>query len=96
VKKLAVAPLALLMAALAACSPISSGTITAKVIEPESTIVTQHCAAYNARGICTVWVPQYIHDDEDYRFDIREGDESGYVYVDRTTFDQYDEGDFYG
>lgn len=93
-KRAGVAIAAALTLALAACSPIDRGTITEKVVEPESTIITQQCVAYRD-GVCTTWIPQVIHDDEDYRFDLRNEDETGYVYVDRDTFDQYDEGDFY-
>lgn len=94
-RRLLAAPLVLLLAALAACSPIHRGTIISKVIEPASTMIIQQCAGYNSKGICTVWVPQVIHDDEDYRFNLRLEREEGYVYVDRATFDSYDEGDFY-
>ncbi|AWN03592.1 hypothetical protein SEA_MASHLEY_79 [Microbacterium phage Mashley] len=89
----AVAALAALALALTGCSAINSGTITAKVIEPAHTTISTTCVPVGKVIVCT---PNTIYDDEDYRFDLRNEDETGYVYVDRTTFDQYDEGDFYG
>jgi hypothetical protein len=89
------AAVALAALLLVGCSAIDRGTITAKVIEPATTIVQQVCAGYNAKGVCSVWVPQVIHDDEDYRFDIRNEDETGFVYVSREAFDEYEVGDFF-
>lgn len=80
---------------LAGCSAIDRGTITAKVVEPASTTIIQQCIAYNGKGVCTSWMPQVIHDDEDYRLDLRLEDETGFVYVTREAFDDYEVGDSY-
>lgn len=91
------AALALVAAAviLAGCSSISAGTITNKVAEPGSYVTTQYCASYNKQGVCTVWMPQTTYDDPDWRFDIRDGDKSGWVYVSQDTFDRYEVGDYF-
>ncbi|QNL30046.1 membrane protein [Microbacterium phage Quammi] len=75
-----------------ACSSIDRGTITAKVIEPAHTTVSTTCVPVGKVMVCT---PHTIYDDEDFRFDIQLEDETGFVYVDEATFNQYDEGDFY-
>lgn len=91
------AAVALLVGALllTACSSISSGTITNKVAEPGMYTTTQSCAGYNKDGACSVWVPITSYDDPDWRFDIREGDDSGWVYVSQDTFDRYEVGDYF-
>lgn len=79
-------------AALVACSAIGAGTITAKVHEPANTYVTTSCVIVGKVPVCT---PHTIIDDEDWRLDLREGDETGYVYVDAETFDAVEVGDYY-
>jgi hypothetical protein len=77
-------------------SSISAGTITDKVIEPESTWVQMICAGYNKDGMCISQVPIIHTDDEDYRFDIKDQDgDTGYVYVSYGTFESYQIGDYY-
>lgn len=80
---------------LSACSSINAGTITNKVAEPGMYMTTQSCAMYNKDGICSSWVPITTYDDPDWRFDIRDGDDSGWVYVSQDTFDTYEIGDYY-
>lgn len=79
---------------LTGCSSIDRGMITAKVIEPESTTIIQQCIVYT-KGVCSSWMPQVIHDDEDYRFDLLLEDETGFVYVTRDVFDEHGVGDFF-
>lgn len=69
--------------ALTGCSSIDAGTITAKENEPER------------RYVCTVKPLIFCTDDEDWRFDITEGDDNGWVYVDESTFAEYEIGDYY-
>lgn len=80
---------------LAGCSSISAGTITNKVAEPGMYTTTQSCAGYNKDGACSVWVPITSYDDPDWRFDIQEGDDRGWVYVSQDTFDRYEVGDYF-
>lgn len=91
-KRRALTALAALALILAGCSSIDRGTITAKVIEPAHTTVSTTCVPVGKVMVCT---PHTIYDDEDFRFDIQLEDETGFVYVDENTFNQYDEGDFY-
>lgn len=94
-KKLAVIVATALL--LVGCSSISSGYITAKNYEPAYSYMTQQCAAYNAKGVCTVWMPVTHYVDEKFRFDLRnDNKDTGWVYVSRTTYDQYQVGDYYG
>lgn len=69
---------------LVGCSSIDRGTITEKVHEPQRTY------------LCSAKPIIFCNDDEDWRFDIRNEDETGWVYVTEETFNEYDEGDFYG
>ena len=74
---------------LTGCSHIDSGTITQKVNEPERHyFITTYCG----KG-CFMVIPQF--DDEDWRFDLDNGEDTGYVYVTEQTFDLYEVGDQY-
>lgn len=93
--KLAVIVTAALL--LVGCSSISSGYITAKKYQPAYTYTTQQCASYNAKGVCTVWMPMTHHVDEKFKFDIRnDNQENGWVYVSQGEYDHYQIGDYYG
>lgn len=94
-KRLSAVGLIALALLLSACSSISSGIITDKVSEPGHYWTTQQCVSYNAKGVCTVWMPQTHYDDPDWRFDIRDGDKSGWVYVSEDTFNRYEVGDYF-
>lgn len=91
-RRVGVGALVALALLLTACSSIDRGTITAKVIEPAHTTISSSCVPVGKVMVCT---PHTIYDDEDFRFDIQLEDETGFVYVDENTFNQYDEGDFY-
>lgn len=77
---------------LSACSSISSGTITKKIDEPGHTVTSVICHLVGKITICT---PYTTYDDEDWRFDLRSGDKTGWVYVSHETFDAYEVGDRY-
>lgn len=94
-KVIAVSLIALVIL-LSACSSIERGTITSKVAEPGMYMTQQSCAGYNKQGVCTVWVPITTYDDPDWRFDIRNENQTGWVYVTEETFNQYEVGDFFG
>lgn len=79
-------------AVLVGCSSIDSGTITAKVEEPGHYITTMSCSGTKVRTC----VPITTYDTPDWRFDIREGEDTGWVYVTPETFDNYAVGDYYG
>ena len=80
---------------LAGCSAISAGRITEKVIEPANTWIQMVCSGYNDKGFCSVWVPVYHYDDQDWRFDISDGEQEGFVYVTEGTFNYYNVGDWF-
>lgn len=85
-----------LVALLAACSSISAGRITEKVIEPSYTWVQLVCVAYNKDAICTSQVPVYHTVPEKYRLDITDDSgEDGYVYVEYGTFESRKVGDWF-
>lgn len=77
---------------LTGCSQISSGTITKKEHEPGNYYITTIC---NLVGKVTVCTPITQYDNEDWRFDIHEGDKDGFVYVTPETFDSYEVGDYF-
>lgn len=83
------------MFVLTACSAISSGRITAKVLHPEHYSTTYICASYNAQGMCTVQVPVQSLVEESYSFDLESGEETGWVYVTKEEFEKYEVGDTY-
>jgi len=85
----------LIIVSLTGCSSISSGTITAKTVEPPYTWIQYICSGYNSQGICTVQVPIFHNEPEKYRFDIEERDDTGWVYVGYSVFQQYEIGDYY-
>lgn len=91
-KRIASAGAVILALALAGCSSISSGTITDKVHEPAHYNTSQVCHMAGKVMICT---PVKTYDDEDWRFDLREGDKEGWVYVTQETFDSYDIGNYW-
>lgn len=78
---------------LTGCSSISAGTITNKVYEPGHYYSTMVCTPVGKVTVCN---PINQYDDEDWRFDIREGDKDGFVYVTEDTFNQYEVGDYFG
>ena len=85
----------LLLIILTGCSTIQSGTIEKKVVHPAYTWVQYICGGYNSKGICTVQVPIFHSEPETYSFDIREGEETGFVYVGYSVFVEYEVGDYY-
>ena len=76
---------------LTGCSPISSGVIVDKVVEPATWTSTPVCAGSKPM-ICT---PNTVYDDRDWRLDIKDGDQTGWVYVDQLEFDRWRVGDWY-
>lgn len=84
---------------LTGCSAIDEGVITAKVYEEESTYYTTDCKAWRttAQGgmVCSFYGPTYHHDDADWRFDLRKGEDEGWVYVTPETYEMYEVGDYW-
>lgn len=93
-KKLAATTLAgvALALALVGCSPIDSGTITNKTFEPEHSVHTTQCTLVGKITVCT---PVTRHYDDAWKFDLRKGDETGWVYVTESEYESYDIGDEY-
>lgn len=82
---------------LVGCSPINSGYITDKKHHEAYNYMTQQCASFNSKGICSVWVPIWHHVDESFSFDLRnDNGDTGWVYVDISEFEKYKIGDYYG
>jgi uncharacterized protein YceK len=79
---------------LAACSPISSGEITAKGHSDAYYYTTMQCASFGKYG-CTSWIPIMHYMPEQFSFSLVLGDEEGYVYVTESTWNEYEVGDFY-
>jgi hypothetical protein len=76
---------------LVGCSPISEGVITAKVIEPAHYYTTTICHLVGKITVCT---PMTQYDDQDWRFDIRKDDETGYIYTTEEDFNKFEVGDY--
>jgi uncharacterized protein YceK len=91
-RKLAVALAAVLL--LAGCSSISSGYVTKKEYEPYNTYSTMLCAAFKKYGF-SVYIPMLHYVPEHWRLDLKNHDQTGWVYVDEQTFNAVQVGDVY-
>lgn len=80
---------------IAGCSAISAGTITAKHHTDGYYYTTLQCAGYNSKGLCTTYVPISHYQQPTWRFDITEGKDDGWVYVDEGTWNNYSVGNYY-
>lgn len=92
-KVIGVAVLALLMVG---CSAIDAGRVTKKTYSPPSSYTTMQCAGYNAQGFCSVYIPVVNYVPEQYTLSLEAGEETGWAYVDRYTFENTQIGDWYG
>jgi hypothetical protein len=85
---------------LSGCSSIHAGKITNKHYEPPSTWVTMDCKMYrtDSKGVmtCAYYGPTTHYSGPDWRFDLQDGEKTGWVHVDETTYNQYAVGDWYG
>ena len=81
---------------LTGCSSIDSGYVYDKIYEEGYYYVAYYqCMSYSSAGYCTIQVPVYQYDDPDWRLNIRNGDETGWVYVSEYTWNTYEVGDWY-
>lgn len=80
--------------ALAGCSAIDAGYITEKEYSPSYVYYVNQCFAYNKDGLCTMNIPQPRTHPESWRFDLKNGEEEGWIYVSESTFDAYEVGDW--
>lgn len=94
-KKVLTVALVAAMLVLTACSAISAGRITAKNVYPAHYNTSYICSAYNSQGICTVNVPIMTYVEEQYSFDLADGEKTGWVYVSGAEFNEYEVGDTY-
>ncbi len=87
---------ALAILLLTACGAPDSGTITEKAFVPEHDVTDTQmiCGAYGQYG-CTVYVPVITttHYDDDWQFKIDNGDDNGWVSVDKCLYDMRYVGD---
>lgn len=81
---------------LAGCSAISAGTVTGKNYEPAYSYTTMQCYSYDKNMNCTVQMPVQQHVSEKWRFNLDDGRDTGWVYVDETTYHEFEIGDSYG
>lgn len=81
---------------LTACSGISTGVITDKHHYPSHYTTTYICSGYNSHGMCTVRVPVINRIPDRYTFSLRQGEDTGWVYVSDEEFKSYEIGDTYG
>ncbi len=89
---LAIATLAVVLAACG--SSIQSGRITGKVYEEPYSWIQMVCVSYDKNSICTVQVPVTHEEPAHYRFNLEDGDKTGYVYVSPETFENHQTGDW--
>lgn len=88
--------LGLAMLIITGCSAISTGHITDKVYTAPYDYISYQCYSYDKSGFCTVNMPIMHHVEAQYRFDLAQADETGWVHVNEATFNKYEIGDYYG
>jgi len=81
--------------ALAGCSSVSSGVITDKHYKEGYYYTTTMCSVWDANGACVVYVPIQHYSPPSWRFDLRQYEETGWVYVSEGTYNSYEIGDLY-
>lgn len=86
----------LVAVALTACQdPPSSGTVTDKHYEPESSYMTMQCFSYNTNGTCAMNMPVWHTVPPEWMLKVQsdtDPDHVGWVSVDPGTFDRYQVG----
>lgn len=92
-RKLGVLALGIIVLALAGCSTLSSGIITNKAYSPGYWYTTTTCQLVGKNTVCT---PHQAYWPPSHRFDLRDGDKEGFIYVDEFTYHEYEVGDYYG
>ncbi|WP_158881933.1 hypothetical protein [Amycolatopsis anabasis] len=80
---------------VAGCSSVTSGTVTGKEYEPETTVLVPTCTIYDSKGMCVIWTPLPFTDPECWRLDLDDGKATGSVCVSRQDYDRYKKGDRY-
>lgn len=81
---------------LAGCSAISTGRITDKIYTAPYTTMHMQCISFSSKGICTGQMPVYTNHPERFRFNLDNGRETGWVYVNELLYNTYNVGDWYG
>jgi uncharacterized protein YceK len=79
--------------ALVGCSSIDSGTITKKIYSAPYESTSYQCMTRNKDGICAVNMPVKQYHSASYRFDIKNGDKTGWVYVNEHDYNSRNVGD---
>jgi uncharacterized protein YceK len=80
---------------LSGCSSIGSGLITQKTNYPAHYNPVLYCAAYGVKGTCSVWITRQDYIPESWKFDIKDQKNTGWVYVNKQTYNDYEVGDYY-
>lgn len=80
---------------LSGCGAPDSGYITDRKWSEAYTYYDQQCMMYNKDMICQMYIPVERNVPARYSFDIRDGDDHGWVSVTETTYSSYSVGDFY-
>lgn len=83
------------MGLIACGSDIDTGYVTKRVYHQPWTEVQAICMQHDKNGFCTYSIPNNIYHSATYRFDLKEGDKTGWVYVDPDTFARYEVGMHY-
>jgi len=87
--------LLLCVLALVGCSSIESGAITQKVYTAPYDSFYYQCVSFDKNGFCTVNMPMTQHNPATYRFDLQQGDKTGWVYVNEHDYNSHKVGDYW-
>jgi len=93
-KKLFALPFVLILL-LTGCSSIDQGYITSKDYSPSYMYYRQTCVSYNENGGCRQYIQQPIYVPENFRFNLEQGEKTGWVNVPEHEYSSYEVGDYY-
>ena len=95
-KKALALPVLILAFVLSACSSISTGYVTSKEHHESYTYMTMQCSYFNSKGICQSWIYLQHVMPEEWVLKLKDGDKTGWVDVNQSTYDKYEVGERFG
>lgn len=72
---------------LTACGHPSQGRVASKSYDEAYSYPRIYCAAYNAKGICTLWMTQQVYVPECWKLNLRAEDDKWSVCVSKDEWD---------
>lgn len=95
-KIIAIATIAASAFVMTGCSSINQGRITEKVFTDEREWYESKCVKKNDTGSCVQHKQVKKETEETYRFNLRQGDKTGWVYVNENDYNKHNVNDCWG